>query len=46
MSAGRIVTYPDTWGKEVVAVIEWLRPFLDSVHSPWNHLPFPTEPLQ
>ena len=45
MSAGRIVTYPDTWGKEVGDVIEWVRPFLDSVHSPWNHLPFPTERL-
>ena len=45
MSAGRIVTYPDTYGKEVVTTIEWVRPFLDSIHSPWNHLPFPTEPL-
>ncbi|GAB17556.1 hypothetical protein GOEFS_035_00880 [Gordonia effusa NBRC 100432] len=45
MSAGRIVTYPETWGKDVVDTIEWVRPFLDSVHSPWNHLPFPTEPL-
>ncbi|WOC12721.1 DUF1266 domain-containing protein [Gordonia sp. MP11Mi] len=46
MSAGRIVTYPDTWGREVVDAIEWVRPFLDSIHSPWNHLPFPTEPLE
>lgn len=45
MSAGRIVTYPDTWGREVVDAVEWVRPFLDSIHSPWNHLPFPTEPL-
>ncbi|MFC3241999.1 DUF1266 domain-containing protein [Gordonia humi] len=45
MTAGRIVTFPDTWGKRVIDGVELVRPFLDSVHSPWNHLPFPTEPL-
>lgn len=45
VSAGRIVTYPDSWGREIVDAIEWVRPFLDSRHSPWNHLPFPDAPV-
>ncbi|WP_026919623.1 DUF1266 domain-containing protein [Gordonia shandongensis] len=45
VAAGRIVTYPDTFGRQVVQTIEWVRPFMDSAHSPWNNLPFPTEPV-
>ncbi|WP_341258008.1 DUF1266 domain-containing protein [Gordonia malaquae] len=45
VTAGRMVTYPDTYGREVVDAIEWVRPYLDSRNSPWNHLPFPTEPV-
>lgn len=45
VAAGRIVTYPDTFGKQVVQTIDWVRPFMDSRHSPWNNLPFPTEPV-
>ncbi|WP_226995751.1 DUF1266 domain-containing protein [Gordonia phthalatica] len=43
--AGRIVTYPDTWGRQVINSIESVRPILDSRHSPWNNLPFPTTPV-
>ena len=45
LTAGRMVTYPETWGKLVVGAIEWVRPYFDSVHSPWNHLPFPDSPV-
>jgi len=41
MAAGKLVTYPSTWGLDVAASIRWLRPFTDSPDSPWNHLPFP-----
>ncbi|GED99135.1 DUF1266 domain-containing protein [Gordonia crocea] len=39
--AGRIVTYPDTWGRAFVPSIRAVRSLLDSPVSPWNNLPFP-----
>ncbi|MFT4199724.1 DUF1266 domain-containing protein [Gordonia sp. (in: high G+C Gram-positive bacteria)] len=38
---GRIVTYPDTWGRRFAESIAALRPLLDSPASPWNNQPFP-----
>ncbi len=42
--AGTLVAYPDE-RQHPVSAIEEVRPFLDSVNSPWTHLPFPTEPV-
>lgn len=43
--AGRIVTYPESWGRHVTCGIEMMRPFLDSINSPWTNIPFPDEPV-
>ena len=43
LTAARIVNFPDTFGRNLVDAIDMLRPLLDSVKSPWNNLPFPTE---
>lgn len=46
VGAGIIVNLPDTAPGELIINLGQIRHFLESRHSPWNNVPFPTEPAR